>query len=150
MNMSADMTANGAASSLALQTFHKEFGEHQAQLTALVVADEIWFKGPDAAAALGYKNLGLAIRTHVDKEDRTSLQNLGGCETRPLTNPNEGACTYISESGLYSLIMSSKLANAKAFKRWVLKEVLPTIRRTGGYSAQASLSEDEAALLHTE
>ena len=146
--MSASVAANGVdsasdSSALVLQTFHKDFGEHQTQLTTLVVDGEPWFRGSEAATALGYKNLRAAILTHVDEEDRASLQNLGGRETRPLTNPNEGACTYISESGLYSLIWSSKLAHAKAFRRWVLKEVLPSIRRTGSYSVQASLREND-------
>ena len=75
------VAASGArmsSSDLALQTYHKDFGEHQAQLTILVVDGEPWFRGSEAAAALGYKNLRAAIRTHVDEEDRSSLQNLGG------------------------------------------------------------------------
>ena len=84
-----------------------------------------------------------AVRTHVDEEDRQRLDNLRGTVSVPFLQGNEGACTYISESGLYSLIMSSKLPCAEAFQRWVLKEVLPTIRRTGSYSAQASLEEEE-------
>ena len=67
----------------------------------------------------------------------------GGHETFPVLQGNEGACTYISESGLYELIMRSQLPCAKVFKRWVLKEVLPSIRRTGSYSAQPSLEEEE-------
>ncbi len=132
-----------SSSALTLQTYSKDFGEHQAQLTTLVVDGEPWFKGSEAAAALGYAAPAKAVRTHVDKEDRQRLDNLRGTISVPLTNPNEGACTYISESGLYSLIMSSKLPCAKAFKRWVLKEVIPSIRRTGSYSAQASLEEEE-------
>ena len=108
----------------ALQTFHTEFGEHQAQLTIIDVRGEPWFKGKEAAAALGYKNLNQAISNKVECEDKDNLENLGGLVTRPQTNPNEGACIYISESGLYSLSMSSKLPRAKAFKRWVLREVL--------------------------
>ena len=143
---SDDVVAHSArmsSSESALQTFHKDFGEHQAQLTTLVVDGEPWFRGSEAAAALGYKNLRAAIRTHVDEEDRASLQDLGGRETCPFLQGNEGACTYISESGLYSLIMSSKLPCAKAFKRWVLRDVIPSIRRTGSYYAHASLEEEE-------
>jgi prophage antirepressor-like protein len=130
-------------SALALQAFHKDFGEHQAELTASIVKGEPWFRGKEAAAALGYKNLRQAIRNNVDEEDRATMQNLRGLPSSPLSNANEGACVYISESGLYSLIMSSKLAHAKAFKRWVLKEVLPSIRRTGSYSGQANLEDDD-------
>ena len=123
----------------ALQTFHTEFGEHQAQLTIIDVRGEPWFKGKEAAAALGYKNLNQAISNKVECEDKDNLENLGGLVTRPLTNPNEGACIYISESGLYSLIMGSRLPHAKAFKRWVLREVLPSIRRTGQFSTLQEL-----------
>jgi len=132
-----------ASSALSLQTFHKDFGEHQAQLTALIVDGAPWFRGKEAAAALGYKNLQQAVRLHVEEEDRATMQNLGVLPTSTLSNPSEGACVYISESGLYSLVMSSKLPYAKAFKRWVLKEVLPSVRRTGSYSARASLEEED-------
>ncbi len=125
---------------MALQTFHTEFDGVEASLAARLVDDEPWFRGAEAATALGYKNPQLAIRTHVDDEDKTTLHNLGGCENLTLTNPNEGAAVYISESGLYALIMRSKLPAAKLFKRWVLKEVLPTIRRTGSYTATRSAS----------
>ena len=154
MNKAIHMnTCNGAAhsnplahmssSDVALQTFSKDFGEYQAQLTILLVEGEPWFKGTEAAAALGYKNLRAAILTHVDDEDRQRLDNLKSRESRLLLQGNEGASIYISESGLYSLVMSSKLSCAKVFKRWVLKEVLPSIRRTGSYSAQPSLEEEE-------
>ena len=106
------VAASGAqmsSSALSLQTYHKDFGELQAQLTILVVDGEPWFKGAEAAAALGYAAPAKAVRTHVDEEDRQRLENLRGTISVPLTNPNEGACTYISDSGLYSLIMSSKL-----------------------------------------
>ena len=138
-----DINMEPTAPPAVVQIFHKDFGEHQVQLTALPVQGEPWFRGNDAAAALGYKNLRAAIRTHVDEEDRLSLQNLGVLPGSALTNPNEGACTYISESGLYSLMVSSKLPQGKAFKRWVLKEVIPTIRRTGSYSVQANLEADD-------
>ena len=153
MNKAIHMnTCNGAAhsnpvahmsSDMALQTFSKDFGEYQAQLTILLVDGEPWFKGAEAAAALGYVAPAKAVRAHVDEEDRQKLENLRGTISVPLTNPNEGASIYISESGLYSLVMSSKLPCAKVFKRWVLKEVLPSIRRTGSYSAQPSLEEEE-------
>ena len=138
-----DINMEPTAPPAVVQIFHKDFGEHQAQLTALPIKGEPWFRGNEAAAALGYRNLRAAIRTHVEEEDRLSLEDLGLLPGSALTNPNQGACTYISESGLYSLIMSSKLAQAKVFKRWVLKEVLPTIRRTGSYSAQPNLEEDD-------
>ena len=106
----AAISARMSSSALSTQTFSKDFGEHQAQLTITVVDGEPWFRGSEAAAALGYKNLRAAIRTHVDEEDMQRLDNLKGRETRLFLQGNEGACTYISESGLYSLIMSSKLS----------------------------------------
>ena len=128
-----------AGEAVVLQTFHASFGqecEHVARLSALVADGEPWFRGAEAAAALGYKNPQRAIRTYVDEEDKGVLDNLRVTETVTLTNGNEGAAVYISECGLYSLIMSSRLPHAKAFKRWVLKDVLPAIRRTGGCTTQ--------------
>lgn len=90
---------------------------------------EPWLVGKDVAAALGYgkgKSLANAISNHVDSEDKgvTELMTPGGMQKM----------TIINESGLYSLILSSKLPDAKKFKRWVTSEVLPSIRKTGGYA----------------
>ncbi|OUM21556.1 phage antirepressor [Butyricicoccus porcorum] len=95
---------------------------------------EPWFVGKDVAAALGYSNPRKAIADHVDEEDKgvTNCYTLGG-------NQN---MTIINESGLYSLILSSKLPTAKKFKHWVTSEVLPSIRKTGGYiSGQETMSD---------
>ena len=97
---------------------------------------EPWLAGKDVAAALGYSNPRKAIADHVDEEDKgvTNCYTLGG-------NQN---MTIINESGLYSLILSSKLPTAKKFKRWVTSEVLPSIRKTGGYiSGQENMSDSE-------
>ena len=86
---------------------------------------ETFFVGKDVAKALGYAKPQNALAKHVDKEDKSTAPIQGTAyETR---------VTIINESGLYSLILSSKLEQAKAFKRWVTSEVLPQIRRTGGY-----------------
>lgn len=87
---------------------------------------EPWFVGKDVATALGYSNSRKAIADHVDEEDKgvTNRYTLGG-------NQN---MTIINESGLYSLILSSKLPTAKKFKHWVTSEVLPSIRKIGGYN----------------
>ena len=83
------------------------------------------FVGKDVATALGYAKPQNALATHVDREDKSTAPIQGTAyETR---------VTLINESGLYSLILSSKLPQAKAFKRWVTSEVLPQIRQTGGY-----------------
>ena len=90
-----------------------------------LVNNQIMFVGKDVATALGYSNTSKAIQQHVDHEDKGILPiRETAYETRAVV---------INESGLYSLILSSKLPQAKAFKRWVTSEVLPQIRQTGGY-----------------
>ena len=86
---------------------------------------ETFFVGKDVAKALGYSKSENALATHVEKEDKADTLIQGDSQKRRMT--------IINESGLYSLILSSKLEQAKAFKRWVTSEVLPQIRRTGGY-----------------
>lgn len=112
-----------------IKTFeHPEFGS----IRATEQNGEPWFCGKDVAALLGYANVKAALADHVDAEDKQILQR---SEITTLENvPNRGM-TFINESGLYSLVLSSKLPNAKKFKRWVTSEVLPAIRRTGGYIA---------------
>lgn len=105
--------------------FHsKEFGE----MRTITISGQPWFVGKDVAEALGYvkgKSLANAVANHVDVEDKgvTEMMTPGGAQKM----------TIINESGLYSLILSSKLPTAKKFKHWVTSEVLPAIRRTGGY-----------------
>ena len=96
--------------------------------------DDIWFRGKTVASILGYKDTKKAIFKHVDEEDKCSLKGLKsrGGESCPLTW-NAGNTIYINESGLYSLILRSVMNKAKEFKRWVTKEVLPSIRKTGKY-----------------
>lgn len=94
---------------------------------AVSVNDEPYFVGRDVAEILGYSNPRKAIGDHVDDEDKTdgvTIRDSIGREQKPI---------IINESGLYSLILSSKLPKAKEFKRWVTAEVLPAIRKTGGY-----------------
>ena len=88
---------------------------------------EPWFVGKDVARRLGYINHRKALRDHVDEEDRKD-----GVTIRDSIGRDHEA-TFINESGLYSLVLASKLPQAKAFKRWVTAEVLPQIRKTGGY-----------------
>ena len=107
-----------------IQIFTSEvFGE----IRTCQVNNQIMFVGKDVATALGYKNPSNALQVHVDSEDKTSyLIRVSGSKYKANT-------LLINESGLYSLILSSKLPQAKAFKRWVTSEVLPQIRQTGGY-----------------
>ena len=88
---------------------------------------ETFFVGKDVASALGYSNTRKALLDHVDKEDRED-----GVTIRDAIGRDQKT-TFINESGLYSLVLSSKLPQAKDFKRWVTAEVLPQIRQTGGY-----------------
>lgn len=112
-----------------MQTFDSpEFG----RLRVIQQDGILWFIGKDVAAVLEYKNPSKAIPQHVDEEDRQK-QNVPTAQNGKLV----AATWLINESGLYSLILSSKLPKAKAFKRWVTSEVLPSIRRTGKYEAAA-------------
>ena len=124
-----------------LQVFsNKEFGE----VRTLGINGDPWFVGKDVAAALGYSNTKDAIITHIDEEDRTVVQR---SEIATLGNnldiPNRGL-TIINESGLYSLIFSSKLESAKSFKRWVTSEVLPALRKTGSYRMNQKQADTES------
>lgn len=99
------------------------FGE----IRSLEIGNEPYFIGNEIATVLGYKNTRDALIKHVDKEDiKSDVAIYDGSQTRYMT--------MINESGLYSLIMSSKLPKAKLFKRWVTSEVLPSIRKNGSYS----------------
>ena len=100
-----------------------------AEIRVMVKDGEPWFVGKDVAEVLGYSKARNAISVHVaeeDKKDALIQGPLGGAQTM----------TIINESGLYSLILSSKLPQAKEFKRWVTSEVLPSIRKTGAYLTQ--------------
>lgn len=110
-----------------LQVFkNQEFGS----VRTLTINDEPWFVGKDVAEILGYSNPRDAISKHVDSEDKNSVAIRDGI-TRG--NPNQ---TVINESGLYCLVLSSKLPSAKKFKRWVTSEVLPALRKTGQYQVK--------------
>ena len=120
-----------------IQIFENErFG----QLRGMIIEGEPWFVGKDVAQVLGYKDASRAVFDHVDKEDKTSLViHQSGSNYKANT-------IVINESGLYALILSSKLPQAREFKRWVTAEVLPQIRRTGGY-IPVSREEDEKSIL---
>ena len=106
-----------------------EFGS----IRTVTIENEPWFVGKDVAEVLGYQNGSRDINRHVDDEDRlcTKIEYAG----------QKREVTIINESGLYSLILSSKLPNAKKFKRWVTSEVLPSIRKTGSYGKPMSQLE---------
>ncbi|MDN9157708.1 Bro-N domain-containing protein [Clostridioides difficile] len=115
-----------------LQIFkNNDFGE----IRVIELNGEPWFVGKDVAETLGYKDTSDALKRHVDDEDK----GLGEIPT-PGGNQN---MKIINESGLYSLILSSKLSTAKKFKHWVTRDVLPSIRKTGTYSTK---SKDESEI----
>lgn len=98
------------------------------EVRSLLINSEPWFVGKDVAEVLGYERADNAIRNHIDKEDKLMHQISASGQNRNMT--------IINESGLYSLVLSSKLPSAKKFKRWVTSEVLPTLRKTGQYQVK--------------
>ena len=113
---------------------NQDFGE----IRAISINDEPYFVGKDVAMILGYSRPDHAVNHHVDDEDKLMYQIDTSGQNRQML--------IINESGLYSLILSSKLPNAKKFKRWVTSEVLPEIRKTGSYT-KAPKSFKEALFL---
>lgn len=119
-----------------LQIFNNpEFGS----VRTLTINDEPWFVGKEVAEILGYKNTKDALVNHVDTEDKTVIQR---SENATFEIPNRGL-TVINESGLYSLILSSKMPKAKQFKRWVTSEILPAIRKHGVYAVDEVLENPD-------
>lgn len=112
-----------------IQTFNFE----NQQVRTIEIENKPYFVGKDVATILGYKDTSDALKKHVDEDDKL---------TRRFADSGQGRNMYIiNESGLYSLILSSKLPNAKKFKRWVTSEVLPAIRKHGGYLTEQKLEE---------
>lgn len=109
-----------------LQVFKNE---NLGEIRTIIINNEVWFVGKDVARILGYAKPENAISTHIDNEDKTTtlIQGIG--------SNYKSKAVIINESGLYSLILSSKLPKAKEFKRWVTSEILPQIRKNGYYSS---------------
>ncbi|WP_099776228.1 ORF6C domain-containing protein [Streptococcus suis] len=138
-----------------LQIFKNEqFGE----VRMVVIEEQPWLVGKDVAEALGYSNTKDALKKHVDDEDKqiiqrsqfATLENYIPKSALPVDFvrgdiPNRGL-TVINESGLYSLILSSKLPQAKQFKRWVTSEVLPSIRKHGAYALSPETVNEDALI----
>lgn len=112
------------------------FEDHEVR--TVEIDGEPWFVGKDVTTVLGYQNGSRDINRHVDEEDKLTERIVLSGQNREVI--------IINESGLYSLILSSKLPNAKAFKRWVTSEVLPTIRKTGSYTYQRTNPNEEKVL----
>ena len=128
-----------------IQNFNQTIGNQAFELKVLLSDGEPWFRATDVAGILGYRNKRQAIGVHVDEEDKATLADLMSLDSRLLLCTYEKAQIFISESGLYSLILKSKKQEAKMFKRWVTTEVLPQIRRTGTYEAQRTESTSRAS-----
>lgn len=107
-----------------------EFGH----IRGLKIEGEPWFVGKDIAEALGYADTAAALKKHVDDEDKKLFK----ADDLPTLKTSNYGAYLINESGLYSLMLKSKLPGAKKFKRWVTSEVLPSIRKTGAYSMQGA------------
>ena len=117
-----------------LINFHHEmFGD----IRAIEKDGEPWFVGKDVAEALGYSNASKAVMVHVDEEDKQKVMLKADSQNGNVVT----ATTLINESGLYSLVLSSKLPQAKQFKRWVTAEVLPSIRRHGAYATAPTIEK---------
>lgn len=113
-----------------LQIFENEdFGE----IRTVTINNEPWFVGKDVTDILGYTNSSKALADHVDEEDKLNNESLSSLGQR--------GGWLINESGLYSLILSSKMPTAKKFKRWVTSEVLPSLRKTGSYTIKETTDE---------
>ena len=118
------------------------FNFHGQEVRTVIVDNEPWFVANDVANVLGYSNQRDALSKHVDGEDKITLTS----QNATLENiPNRGL-SAINESGLYSLILSSKLPQAKEFKRWVTSEVLPTIRKHGMFATDELLDNPDFAI----
>lgn len=111
------------------------FNFEQNEVRTILVNDEPYFVGKDVAEILGYERADNAVRNHVDEEDKLTHQISASGQNRNMT--------IINESGLYSLILKSKLPSAKKFKRWVTSEVLPQIRKHGMYATDELLNNPD-------
>ena len=110
-----------------------EFGE----VRVVTINEEPWFVGKDIATALGYSNASKAVMVHVDSEDKRKEMLRADSQNGNVVT----STTLINESGVYSLIISSKLPTAKKFKHWVTSEVLPSIRKHGAYMTPEKIEE---------
>lgn len=115
----------------------KEFGS----IRTVEVNGEPYFVGKEVAAILGYVNQNRDIIRHVDEDDRMMINNESELNTETVSRLGQRGGWLINESGLYSLILSSKLPTAKKFKRWVTSEVLPSIRKHGAYMTENTLEQ---------
>ena len=111
--------------------------EDLGEVRTTIIENKVWFVGKDVAIILGYSNPQKAIRDHVYQEDRTMNDSF---------TVNGTPITLVNESGIYSLILSSKMPNARKFKRWVTNEILPSIRKHGMYATEELILNPDLAI----
>ena len=117
-----------------MSIIEKVFHFEENEISVIKCRDDIWFRGKDIAKALGYEKTRKAILKHVDDDDKSILEDIRrGPQIRAPFKNEQGGSIFINESGLYSLIFGSRLELARNFKRWVTKDVLPSIQKTGRY-----------------
>ena len=120
-----------------MSIIEKVFKYEQTKLSVIKCKDDIWFRGKTLAEILDYSNPLKTIRTHIDSKNKQEMSELGykggGHFGHPFKNTLRGTI-YVNESELFALILRSKLESARAFKQWVTKDVLPSIKNTGRYS----------------
>ena len=119
-----------------MSIIEKVFKYEETEFSVIKCKDDIWFRGKTLAEVLRYPNPLKAIRMHIDSEDKKEMSELvykGGAHFgHPFRNVQRGT-VYINESGLFALILCSQLESTRTFKRWVTKDVLPSIQKTGRY-----------------
>jgi prophage antirepressor-like protein len=117
--------------------------EYITEITMIQDVDKVvWFKGIDVASILGYSDKKKAIRMHVDEDDKQKLNEIQTGHFVPPKN-SQPHTVFINESGLYCLVIRSKLDGAKKFQKWVTKEVLPSIRKSGSYSVKKEINSEK-------
>ena len=128
-----------------IKTFeNKIFGN----IETMYVKGQIWFKGNDVATALQYQHPAVIIHKHVDIEYKKSGAQLRGVSKTETLSNNDLKTFWISEPGLYKLIFSSHMAEAKAFTKWVVEEVIPSIRKTGTYTLPQVIKSPQIQILN--
>ena len=137
-----------------MSIMERVFKYEETELSVIKRQDDIWFRGKTIAGILGYSNPLKAIRKHVDSEDEREISELetksrGAQNGHPFKNRQRGTI-YVNESGVYCLILRSKLESARIFKRWVTKEVLPSIRKTGKYDCSMNHKYNETLTFKIE
>src|SRR5699024_5153581 len=127
----------------------KLFEFEEFSVRSVTIDGEPWFVAKDVASSLGYSDTSQTVSKLVDDEDKRRFSRTEGVSFLDAFDSRVNNLVFINESGVYSLIFGSRLDSAKKFKRWVTKEVLPSIRRDGSYLDEKRLLEDQAALGRT-